>query len=134
MYTPIKTEYMHIYMQVHVRTFALSACMHTYHYKNIYTHIAIYVYIHIHLTYTCTADVSGGYSPSIFDAMRKSVEASKAFSFKFKKPDDYKPISHHEALYMATIGGAQGSLSSCTLIYSVYNRQLPIYSCIRIYT
>ena len=52
-------------------------------------------------------DVSGGYSPSILDAMRNAVQVSKALGFN--KPDDYKVITHHEALYMATLGGAKGS-------------------------
>lgn len=56
-----------------------------------------------------TLDVSGGYSPSIFDAMRTAVHASKAMSFE--KPEGYKPITHHEALYLATLGGAKGSHS-----------------------
>ncbi|XP_064388446.1 guanine deaminase-like [Halichondria panicea] len=50
-------------------------------------------------------DVSGGYSSSVFDALRKSIDVSKALSFG--KQDDYRPISHHEALYMATLGGAK---------------------------
>lgn len=53
------------------------------------------------------ADVSGGYSPSMFDAMRTAIHASKAVSFL--KPDGYQTISHHEALYLATLGGAKGN-------------------------
>ena len=57
-------------------------------------------------------NVSGGYSSSILDAIRKSIEVSKALSFS--KPEGYRPISHHEALYMATLGGAQGKeMNSC---------------------
>ena len=57
--------------------------------------------------YCIVTDVSGGYSSSILDAIRKSIEVSKALSFS--KPEGYRPISHHEALYMATLGGAQGN-------------------------
>ena len=50
-------------------------------------------------------DVSGGYSSSILDALRNAVQVSKAHGFN--ETEDYKPISHHEALYMATLGGAK---------------------------
>lgn len=50
-------------------------------------------------------DVSGGYSPSVFSAIQTSIDASKALGFS--KPDDYKTLDHHEALYMATLGGAR---------------------------
>ncbi len=43
---------------------------------------------------------------SVLDALRKSIDVSKALSFS--KQDDYRPITHHEALYMATLGGAKG--------------------------
>ncbi|XP_064403300.1 guanine deaminase-like isoform X2 [Halichondria panicea] len=52
-------------------------------------------------------DVSGGYSLSVLDALRKSIDVSKALSFS--KQDDYRPITHHEALYMATLGGAKAT-------------------------
>lgn len=50
-------------------------------------------------------DVSGGYSSSILDAIRKSIDVSKAVSFS--KEESYRSISHHEAFYMATLGGAE---------------------------
>ena len=53
-----------------------------------------------------TVDLSGGYSPSVFSAIRTSIDASKAVSFN--RHDGYKTVSHHEALYMATLGGARG--------------------------
>ena len=53
-------------------------------------------------------DVSGGYSPSVFSAIQTSIDASKALGFS--KPDDYKTLDHHEALYMATLGGARGTI------------------------
>ena len=52
-------------------------------------------------------DVSGGYSPSMFDAIRSAVHASKALGFN--QTGGYEALSHHEALYMATVGGAKGS-------------------------
>ncbi len=57
-------------------------------------------------------DVAGGYSSSILDAIRKSIDVSKALSFS--KSKDYQPISHHEALYMATLGGARGTVVAST--------------------
>lgn len=50
-------------------------------------------------------DVSGGYSSSILEAIRLSILSSKALSFS--KPSEYKELSHHEAFYMATMGGAK---------------------------
>jgi len=50
-------------------------------------------------------DVSGGYSPSMFDAIRSAVHASKALGFN--RTGGYEALSHHEALYMATVGGAK---------------------------
>ena len=51
-------------------------------------------------------DVSGGYSPSMFSAMRTAIDASRALGFS--KGEGYKTLTHHEALYMATLGGAKG--------------------------
>lgn len=56
------------------------------------------MYIHV--------DVSGGYSPSVFSAMRTAIDASRALGFN--KGEGYKTLTHHEALYMATLGGAKG--------------------------
>ncbi len=58
---------------------------------------------------------------SILDALRKSIDVSKALSLS--KHDDYRPITHHEALYMATLGGAKGdnrqSGSYCLNYYNI---------------
>ena len=51
-------------------------------------------------------DVSGGYHPSVFDALRLSVQCSKVLGFS--RGSEYTAISHNEALYMATLGGARG--------------------------
>ena len=53
------------------------------------------------------SDVSGGYHPSVFDALRVAIHASKALGFG-KVTSSYKAISHHEGFYLATLGGAQG--------------------------
>ena len=52
-------------------------------------------------------DVSGGYHPSVFHALRSSISVSKTLQFG-KKEEDHASISHHEAFFMATLGGAQG--------------------------
>ena len=71
--------------------------------------------IHVLSTYTLSfyvihSDISGGYSPSIFNAMRVAIHASKALSLTINETD-YRPLTHHEAFYLATIGGAQGQQS-----------------------
>lgn len=57
--------------------------------------------------------MSGGYSPSVFNALQTAIDASKALAFtKLKANGDhdetYKTLDHHEALYTATLGGAKG--------------------------
>lgn len=54
-------------------------------------------------------DVSGGYSCSIMDAMRTAVASSHAIGFS--QPEGYQTLSHHEAFFMATLGGARGQLT-----------------------
>ena len=71
--------------------------------------------IHVLSTYTLSfyvihSDISGGYSPSIFNAMRVAIHASKALSLTINETD-YWPLTHHEAFYLATMGGAQGQQS-----------------------
>ena len=43
----------------------------------------------------------------MFDVFRSAVHASKALGFNWT--GGYEALSHHEALYMATVGGAKGS-------------------------
>ena len=62
----------------------------------------------------CLSDVSGGYSPSVFSAMQTSIDASKALGFT--KPAHYKTLDHHEALYMATLGGTRGNVDNVTIV------------------
>ena len=52
------------------------------------------------------ADVSGGFSPSILDAIRSALGVSIHISFG--KCEDYVPLTFHEAFYLATLGGATG--------------------------
>ena len=44
----------------------------------------------------------------MFNAVQTAIDASKALGFT--KADGYKTLDHHEALYMATLGGARGSV------------------------
>ena len=53
------------------------------------------------------SDISAGYSPSIFNAMRDAIHTSKALSLTINTTN-YQPLTHHEAFYLATLGGAQG--------------------------
>ncbi|XP_019622969.1 PREDICTED: guanine deaminase-like [Branchiostoma belcheri] len=50
-------------------------------------------------------DVSGGYHPSMLDAIRLAIHTSNAISIQ--RPADYRPISYQEAFRMATLGGAE---------------------------
>ena len=61
------------------------------------------------------SDVSGGYSPSILDAIRNALSVSIHVSFG--KGDDYKPLTYQEAFYLATLGGAEGKIPPLS-IYS----------------
>lgn len=58
-----------------------------------------------HVNVALGTDVSGGYSPSVLDAIRSTIATSKALLFSTKQKD-YEPLSYHEAFYLATIGGA----------------------------
>lgn len=49
-------------------------------------------------------DVSGGFSPSVLDAIRNALDVSIHISFG--KGEDYAPLTYHEAFYLATLGGA----------------------------
>ena len=57
--------------------------------------------------------MSGGYHPSVLSALRMAVSVSKALQFGKKEENN---ISHHEAFFMATLGGAQGmSMNAITV-------------------
>jgi len=49
-------------------------------------------------------DVSGGYSASILEAMRHTIMTAKCLAIEGK---DYEPLTYREALYLATLGGAE---------------------------
>ena len=56
----------------------------------------------------------------MFDAIRTAVHASKALGFN--RTGGYEALSHHEALYMATVGGAKGSHVTLIIIMSTISR------------
>ena len=62
------------------------------------------------LTYVIHSDISGGYSPSMFNAMRVTLHASRTLKWTASDPN-YRQLTHHEAFYLATMGGAQGQSS-----------------------
>ncbi|GFG30153.1 hypothetical protein Cfor_09541 [Coptotermes formosanus] len=49
-------------------------------------------------------DVSGGFSPSVLDAIRNALDVSIHISFG--KGEDYAPLTYREVFYLATLGGA----------------------------
>jgi len=59
------------------------------------------------------ADISGGFSPSILDAIRRALDVSIHVSFG--KDEEYVPLTFREAFYLATLGGATGILNFATV-------------------
>ena len=59
-------------------------------------------------TFPLILDISGGHSPSILNAMQVAIHTSKALSLTVNTETNYQPLTHHEAFYLATLGGAQG--------------------------
>lgn len=49
-------------------------------------------------------DVSGGYAPSMWDAIRMAIVASSVHSVSGKRPE---PLGYAEAFHLATLGGAR---------------------------
>lgn len=62
------------------------------------------------------ADVSGGFSPSILDAIRNALDVSIHISFE--KGEDYIPLTFREAFYLATLGGAKGTVNCATVTHT----------------
>lgn len=57
-----------------------------------------------------SAEIAGGYSPSILVEMRTALHASQALSqnLSMTLPAGYTPLSLAEGFYLATLGGAEG--------------------------
>lgn len=51
-------------------------------------------------------DVSGGYSPSLMNAMRFAMTVSNVLSMS-GKPEEARPLNFRHVFYMATLGGAK---------------------------
>ena len=54
-------------------------------------------------------DVSGGYSPSILNAIRCAVHTSNTVKLNQQTDNEYKSLDHKDAFRLATLGGAQGN-------------------------
>jgi hypothetical protein len=67
--------------------------------------------------YALVTDVSGGYSPSVLDAIRNALEVSIHTSFGMGA--DYAPLTYHEAFYLATLGGARGIVNCCYFTFKL---------------
>ncbi|XP_069674540.1 guanine deaminase-like isoform X1 [Periplaneta americana] len=52
-------------------------------------------------------DISGGYSPSVLNAIRAALQTSIHVFFKKGGDNTYVPLTYHEAFYLATLGGAK---------------------------
>lgn len=63
--------------------------------------------------------MSGGFNPSILDAMRFAITVSNILSLS--KSEDYKPLNFKDVFFMSTLGGAQGKSFSCLFIYPFSN-------------
>ncbi|KAJ8006009.1 hypothetical protein DPEC_G00123810 [Dallia pectoralis] len=50
-------------------------------------------------------DVAGGYSPSMLDAVRKTMDTTKAL--KIQDPENYQTLTFEEVFQLATLGGSQ---------------------------
>ena len=81
----------------------------------------VYMTLYMYIWCVCVrVDVSGGYSSSILDAMRCALHTSKSVCFQREGETPYVPLSLHEVLYMATVGGASGENETCLLLMYIY--------------
>lgn len=51
------------------------------------------------------SDVAGGYSSSVLDAVRKTLDASKVLTIQ---DPEHNTLSFEEVFRLATLGGSQG--------------------------
>lgn len=54
-----------------------------------------------------SADVAGGYSPSILDAIRRALDTSKALTIQ---DPEHQTLTFEEVFRLATLGGSEGML------------------------
>lgn len=54
-----------------------------------------------------SVDVAGGYSPSMLDAMRRTLDTSKALTIQ---DPQHKTLSFEEVFRLATLGGSEGKI------------------------
>lgn len=58
---------------------------------------------------TLFSDVSGGPSASIVHAMKAALDVSVHISFQ---KENYTPLNYEDVFYLATLGGAEGKLTT----------------------
>lgn len=71
------------------------------------------------LVFVCcpVADVAGGYSASILDALRRALDSSKILTIQ---DPGHETLTFEEAFRIATLGGSQGKTHSCRSDLSLY--------------
>lgn len=74
--------------------------------------------------------MSGGYSPSMLDAMRFAITVSNILSLS--KPEGYKPLNFKDVFFMATLGGAFGNYFCFAYIYHDVSSFIKFHSSSRI--
>lgn len=54
-----------------------------------------------------SVDVAGGYSPSMLDAMRRTLDTSKALTIQ---DPQHQTLTFEEVFRLATLGGSKGKI------------------------
>ena len=72
------------------------------------------------LVFVCcpVADVAGGYSASMLDALRRALDSSKILTIQ---DPGHETLTFEEAFRIATLGGSQGKTHSCRSDLSLYS-------------
>lgn len=63
------------------------------------------VYAPVRVSMSDLVDVAGGYSPSMLDAVRRTLDTSKALTIQ---DTQYHTLTFEEVFRLATLGGSQG--------------------------
>lgn len=65
-----------------------------------------------------TSDVAGGYSASMLDAVRRTLDSTKFLAIQ---DPEYNSLTFEEVFRLATLGGSQGQTHNSTVTVTVYN-------------
>lgn len=65
--------------------------------------------------YVLRQDVAGGYSASMLDAVRRTLDTSKILTVQHP---EHETLTFEEVFRLATLGGSQGTIQSCILYSS----------------